>query len=628
LHVFGAAIVAVIAMASTTHARVTIVPDDFPTLQAAADALHEGAFADTLLVRGGTYPEIVVFRRGIRVEAIPSVDGSDLIPRIQGLQVSGGHGERYLFIGLHFTGHVQHGVFAGISRVHFIGCRFDGGMSPGGIPGTLTTIQLTRCALYQSVLIDADEGVMDSCNVRGSVVMTTPYRAFVADNTFEIAGTAFFARTRNAVVARNRVRGGEQAFVLQPDDNLDAHVVDNDIEGCRGFAIQVNAGDGPIRLERNRIARCGGFGAQLRGHIQARDNRITDCRGAGLDLYRWMDPDGIVEGNVIARCDLGIRVGSDPWNYPTHFTVRANTIYGCNGPGIAISDAPGCTITNNIVYACLGLTASGSDPLQVSCNDWFQVLGASGSTSDLSVDPQFCDLAADDVRLRSDSPLLDVAGCGRIGALGQGCEAPIVALGVELSPRVLQPTARARWVTAWLEPPAPFTVAKIDLASVRVNGVAVAPAAEASVGDHDRDALPDLQLRFERTAFERVLTESEEQSVTITGRIGNRNFSGSDAIRRLRPRGGPRSAVPRPAVLAIQAGGPGGVVAFTLVDGSPARVEMVDVAGRVVRSHEVGSRGPGEHSFDLAAEGLAQGIYFLRLRQGASEARTKVVVVR
>ena len=619
---------------SSAHARTTIVPDDFPTLQAAADALYEPWAVDTLLVRGGIYPEHVHFRRGIRVEAIPTLHESDDVPQIQGLQTSSDNGEHFLFIGLHFTGNVQHGGSNGLTRIQFVGCRFDGGITPGGVEvGDLATVRLTRCSLYQSVLISADEGVIDSCAVYGPVVLSTPYRAIVVDNSFENAGTAVYARTRNAVVARNRVRGGEHAFVAYPDDGIDVHIADNDIEGCRGFAIHVIGAENGIRLERNRIARCGGFGARLIGSIQARDNRVTDCRGAGLDLLQ-LTGSGIVEDNVVGRCDAGILVTGYPWD-PADFTVRENTVHGCNGPGIAISSLPGSTITRNIVYACLALSAVDSDPLDVSCNDWFQVLGTPSSTQDVSVDPQFCDIATDDVRLRSDSALLGTP-CGRIGALGQGCEAPAVAMGFELSPHVVQPAARARWMTAWLEPPAPFTVQEIDVASVRVNDVAVAQGSEVTVGDQDRDGIPDLELRFERATLERTLAPGDAVTVQVTGRMGVRTFVGSDVIRVLRHDGGPRPSVPRPAlrVLSIQAPTTGGVarsprVTFTLVDESPAHLEVLDVAGRVVASHDVGSKGPGEHTLDLADDGrLAQGIYFLRLRQGTSEARMRCVVVR
>ncbi|MBI5708950.1 MAG: T9SS type A sorting domain-containing protein [Candidatus Eisenbacteria bacterium] len=69
-------------------------------------------------------------------------------------------------------------------------------------------------------------------------------------------------------------------------------------------------------------------------------------------------------------------------------------------------------------------------------------------------------------------------------------------------------------------------------------------------------------------------------------------------------------------------------VEFSLRDGSPARLELMDVAGRVLNSRQVGSLGPGTHAVDLSEGGaLRPGIYFLRLTQGASEVRARVAVI-
>jgi len=70
-------------------------------------------------------------------------------------------------------------------------------------------------------------------------------------------------------------------------------------------------------------------------------------------------------------------------------------------------------------------------------------------------------------------------------------------------------------------------------------------------------------------------------------------------------------------------------VEFALRDGSPARLELVDVAGRVLITRQVGSLGPGTHALDLSEGGaLRPGIYFLRLTQGGSEVRARVAVLR
>jgi hypothetical protein len=68
-------------------------------------------------------------------------------------------------------------------------------------------------------------------------------------------------------------------------------------------------------------------------------------------------------------------------------------------------------------------------------------------------------------------------------------------------------------------------------------------------------------------------------------------------------------------------------VNFTLESEAAARLDMFDVIGRRVASHELGSIGAGSHSLDLGAgTRIAPGIYFLRLGQGASVHVARVAV--
>jgi hypothetical protein len=67
-------------------------------------------------------------------------------------------------------------------------------------------------------------------------------------------------------------------------------------------------------------------------------------------------------------------------------------------------------------------------------------------------------------------------------------------------------------------------------------------------------------------------------------------------------------------------------VHFTLPTNAPARLELLDVAGRRIASHEVGA---GRHTLDLGAgQHLAPGLYLVRLTQGANTRTTRVAVLR
>jgi len=84
--------------------------------------------------------------------------------------------------------------------------------------------------------------------------------------------------------------------------------------------------------------------------------------------------------------------------------------------------------TRNVGYGngSYGIQWQSTDPAAVTCNDWYtNQAGASGglpqSAEDFSADPQFCDPQAGDFHLQADSPLVDRAVCGQVGALGIGC---------------------------------------------------------------------------------------------------------------------------------------------------------------------------------------------------------------
>ena len=70
-------------------------------------------------------------------------------------------------------------------------------------------------------------------------------------------------------------------------------------------------------------------------------------------------------------------------------------------------------------------------------------------------------------------------------------------------------------------------------------------------------------------------------------------------------------------------------MAFTLPTAATARLELLDVGGRRIASHEVGSLGAGRHTLDLAqSQHFAPGLYLLRLTQGANTRTTRVAVIR
>jgi hypothetical protein len=68
---------------------------------------------------------------------------------------------------------------------------------------------------------------------------------------------------------------------------------------------------------------------------------------------------------------------------------------------------------------------------------------------------------------------------------------------------------------------------------------------------------------------------------------------------------------------------------FTLPDRSPAALEIIDVAGRLVLRREVSALGPGRHGLSLTSpHQLRAGLYFLRLVQGRRSITRRVALIR
>ncbi len=70
-------------------------------------------------------------------------------------------------------------------------------------------------------------------------------------------------------------------------------------------------------------------------------------------------------------------------------------------------------------------------------------------------------------------------------------------------------------------------------------------------------------------------------------------------------------------------------VSFSLPDAAPARLELLDVGGRLLVSRDVGSWGKGWHSIEFSPErDLSSGVYLLRLRRGDEVQVSRVAVLK
>jgi hypothetical protein len=235
----------------------------------------------------------------------------------------------------------------------------------------------------------------------------------------------------------------------------------------------------------------------------------------------------------------------------------------------------------------------------MGCNDWFgndsgAVHGIAPSQNDLALDPRFCDVVGDDVRLAANSPLLDAPGCGLIGALGQGCGTSATMVSLFTAERVAD-GIRVRWQ---LGPSAAFTAVWAERAG-SPNGPWVAVATDASSDGSTMVAL-DRTAGADRDYWYRLAGRLDDAIAVIGAPI---------EVAMIAPAvSGLQSITPNPAFGDVR-------VEFNLARDGRIQLEVLDVQGRSVAVLANGLWKAGEHAASWStARAPAPGVYFVRYR--------------
>ena len=316
-------------------------------------------------------------------------------------------GGRPVVRGVHFAGAVREWVTSEhphvfrTPSVRFEQCRMDSGLAIDETIGNYAgTIELTQCRIYGQAQISSENFTVDSCQFSGAgLLVKVDGSGEIRDNLVEDAPD----------IGINSLHGGFDAYVHRNlvcragEGIVGAYVDSNVVINCRAGGIRSGLPDGQ-------------FGA----NASIRNNRVTGCGGIGIDAEgRHIT----VEGNVVGRCGgHGVRATGG------YCQLSSNTIYRNGGSGIRVDGGftVGCAKNISAANGAFGVEWAADLTPSLECNDWFA--NASGATSgvlndstDLSIDPLFCNMGADSVGLANDSPLLNAPGCGLIGALGEGC---------------------------------------------------------------------------------------------------------------------------------------------------------------------------------------------------------------
>jgi hypothetical protein len=469
-------LVAVALMPTIATATTRIVPDQYPTIQAALDVFP---IADTILVREGDYPDSSVIDDSpvvLRAQpgAFPRI--GRVTNAISGSRLEGFHVRELVRTTRTLTVQncrldasivaadgqiaVRNSLVLGRGRIAGNTLDFTGNYAQGGLELNVSGGIVIR----SNVLVgpgpnaiqffdnDVDATVRDN-RISGFAhgVLAIGNMGHVLDNeVFDIAGTAF-ASTQSAQFFRNVVRRcGGHAFDVGGGSNFQLAFVDNDADSVGGHGIRVTGTPHALAvIQGNRITRAVGTGIEaLDGTLRTVEgNTVIAAGGDGIRLHSG----SVVTLNVVGRSGgHGIVL----LHASSGRKVMRNTVYLNADVGLALTGQAGDSLVGNIAHANLGpgLSWNGASPVR-RCNDWHangsgDVVGTTPGTTDVSVDPQFCSLPADDVSLAASSPLLSVPDCGQIGAKGQGCAAPLgiagdsQGAGFRLAPQPVQSAAR------------------------------------------------------------------------------------------------------------------------------------------------------------------------------------------
>ena len=103
---------------------------------------------------------------------------------------------------------------------------------------------------------------------------------------------------------------------------------------------------------------------------------------------------------------------------------------------------------------------------------------------------------------------------------------------IDIDPDTLNLNSKGKWITCYIELPEDYDVDDIDVSTVKLNGQVPAESHPTGTGDYDNDGIPDLMVKFDRSAVQEILQAGDEVEITVTGELNYETpFEGSDTIR-------------------------------------------------------------------------------------------------
>lgn len=107
---------------------------------------------------------------------------------------------------------------------------------------------------------------------------------------------------------------------------------------------------------------------------------------------------------------------------------------------------------------------------------------------------------------------------------------------IDIDPDTLNLKSRGHFVTVYIELPDGQDINNIDTETIKLTvpggELTVDSDAPTVIGDYDSDSIPDLMVKFDRSAVREIIEVGDEVEITITGELTDgTHFEGSDTIR-------------------------------------------------------------------------------------------------
>jgi hypothetical protein len=112
----------------------------------------------------------------------------------------------------------------------------------------------------------------------------------------------------------------------------------------------------------------------------------------------------------------------------------------------------------------------------------------------------------------------------------------VIPANIDVEPKTLNLKSKGNWVTAYIELPESYSVADINVPTVMLNGTVPAGLKPTTIGDFDFDGIPDLMLKFNRSAIVQYIVSQEAKfasvTLTLSGHLKDgTSFQGSDVLK-------------------------------------------------------------------------------------------------